>query len=324
MGLKGYVARRVLEGLLVLFVIMTVIFFLFRATGITPIDLMTGGRLTPELREQLLHRFGLDQPLYKQYFIFLKNTFMGDLGMSFYMLRPVGELIWETLPRTLLLFLPSVIIAYAVGINLGSKIGWKRGSHIEKGLTTFALFMGTVPVFWFCLIMIYAFAYELPLFPLGGWMSTEVARHGTLLQKIIDVAYHMFLPVMTQVIVMLLGALLYMRTSMLDTIGEDYILAARAKGLPAHVVRDKHAARNAMLPVVTAFTTSVALVIGGNILVETIFSWPGLGKLTYEAVLRLDYPLAQGCFLMLSAITIATILVTDVLYAYLDPRVSYG
>lgn len=324
MGLKRYVVRRVLEGLIILFIIMTIIFFLFRATDITPIDLMTGGRLTPEMRGRLIIQFGLDKPLLEQYFLFIKNTFTGNLGVSFYKLQPVSEIICERLPRTLLLFIPSVIIAYALGINLGRKVGWKRGSKIEKGVTTSSLIIGTVPVFWFALIMLYVFSFKIPLFPLGGWISPSVSMYGNLLDKIIDVAYHMFLPVMTLAVILLGGALLLMRTSMLETIGEDYILAARAKGLPEHVIRDKHAARNAMLPIITAFTTTVALMVGGNILVETIFSWPGIGLLTYNAMMGLDYPLAQGCFLIFSVTVIAAILVTDILYGYLDPRVSYG
>ena len=325
MGLAKYVGRRVLEGLIILFIIMTIIFFLFRATGVSPIDMMAGGaRMSVETREALVRQHGLDKPLWTQYFIYIKNLLKGDLGVSLYTLKPVSEIVMEKLPRTLLLFFPATIISYVIGIIVGRRIGWKRGKKIESGVTITALVLGTLPVFWLALLMLYIFSFKLELFPLGGWVNPEVLMEGNTGAIILDVLYHMILPVMTLVIIQSGGALLLMRTSMIETLGEDYIFVAKAKGMPEKVVRDKHAARNAMLPIITSFTISVALSVGGNVLVEKIFSWPGLGLEMFNATVSLDYPLAQGCFLIMAALVIVFIILTDVLYAYLDPRISYG
>ena len=250
----------------------------------------------------------------------------GDFGTSFYWQYDVYEILKQRLVATVLLFTTGTLLAYALGINLGQVIAWRRGGKLEYGSTIIGLFFYTMPIFWFGLLAIWIFSYRLDLFPVGGMKSPEVwgaTIEAGLFTKVLDVLYHLFLPLTVFTIWMFTGSMLLMKNSMLETLREDYITTARAKGLPEKKIRDHHAARNAMLPVVTALSLSMAFSFNGGVLTETVFSWPGLGRTLVQASLSYDYPLAQGAFILLAGVVLIAVLVADILYVYLDPRIRY-
>ena len=327
MSMCRYVSKRVLEILITLFLIATLIFVLFRLMPGDPASILIHENMTPEVKALLRQRFGLDEPLWKQYFIYINNILHGEFGKSFYW---QGESVFEILkPRflpTVLLFTLGTMMAYTVGITLGRIIAWRRGGKLEYGVTVGGLFFYTMPIFWLGLLCIWVFSFKLDLFPIGGMKSPEIwsaVQQAPVIIRVLDVVYHLFLPLTVFTVWIFTGSMLLMKNSMLETIREDYITTARAKGLPENKVRDHHAARNAMLPVVTSLSLAMAFSFNGGVLTETIFSWPGLGRTLVQASLSYDYPLAQGAFFLLAGVVLTAVLVADILYAYLDPRITY-
>jgi peptide/nickel transport system permease protein len=291
-----------------------------------PAAMVVSPRMTPELKEVLRARFGLDKPLWYQYYSYITNVLKGDFGTSFYWQGDVFDILKARFIPTVLLFTLGYLMAYALGINLGRIIAWRRGGKLEYGSTVLGLFFYTMPIFWLGLLAIWVFSYRLDLFPVGGMKSPEIwsaAVDVGVFRKLIDVLYHLFLPLTVFTVWIFTGSMLLMKNSMLETLREDYITTARAKGLSEKKVRDHHAARNAMLPVVTALALSMAFSFNGGVLTETTFSWPGLGSALVEASLNYDYPLAQGAFIMLAGVVLLAVLCADILYAYLDPRIKY-
>ncbi|TLZ56916.1 MAG: ABC transporter permease [Methanobacteriota archaeon] len=265
----------------------------------------------------------------EQFVIYFLNMLQGNFGNSFYTKRPVMDEIALRIGPTLLLFGSAVVISYLLGILLGAILAWRRGTKMELSAIVVSLFFYSMPVFWFGLVLLWFFAFTLKnpdggaLFPLqgiGGFdPGSGVAFSGFGLVK--DILWHMTLPLSNLVILGLAGHVLLMRNSMLEVMGEDYILTAKAKGLSERRVMYRHAARNALLPVVTALAISIGGVISGGVLTETIFSWPGMGYFLVSATLQQDYPSVQAAFFILAVITILANTVADVLYAWLDPRV---
>ena len=261
--------------------------------------------------------------LAEQFVLYFINMLTGNFGTSFYTKVPVIDEIAKRIGPTLLLFGSSVIISYILGIFLGAILAWRRGTKMELSSIVVSLFFYSMPVFWFGLVLLWFFAFTLRVFPLqgiGGFDPTSGASYAgfALVQ---DVLWHMTLPLANLVILGLAGHVLLMRNSMLEVMGEDYILTAKAKGLSERKVMYRHAARNALLPVVTALAISIGGVISGGVLTETIFSWPGMGAFLVTATLQQDYPSVQAAFFILAVLTILANTVADVLYAWLDPRV---
>lgn len=304
---------------------MTLLFILFRVMPGDPAAMILDPKMPPEAKAIIRQQFGLDKPLIVQYGYYLKNVFTLNFGHSFYYPEPVFDIVMEKLPNTILLFTTAVLLSYLIGLPLGKYIAWRHGSHIEIGITAFGLFFYTIFIPWFGLIMIWICSYKLGWFPLAGMLTPEVWADKSMgfLPKTFDVLYHLCLPLFVLTLLFFAGSMLLMRNSMLETLREDYITTARAKGLDEKTVRNRHAARNAMLPVVTALTLSLAFSINGGVLTEKVFSWPGVGKLLIEAVLSHDYPLAQTAFLFLAVVVLVANLIADVLYGYLDPRIRY-
>lgn len=326
MSMFKFILKRAGEILITLFIITTLIFILFRLMPGDPAAMVVSPRMTPELKAILRARFGLDKPLWYQYYVYLSNIVRGDFGTSFYWQGDVFDILKARFLPTVLLFTLGYLMAYALGINLGRIIAWRRGGKLEYGSTVLGLFFYTMPIFWLGLLAIWIFSYKFDLFPVGGMKSPEVWSAATgvsTLTKIVDVAYHLFLPLTVFTVWVFTGSMLLMKNSMLETLREDYIVTARAKGLPEKKIRDHHAARNAMLPVVTALALSMAFSFNGGVLTETTFSWPGLGSALVEASLNYDYPLAQGAFILLAGVVLLAVLCADILYAYLDPRIKY-
>jgi peptide/nickel transport system permease protein len=313
-----YLGGKLAGSAMSLFAVILTSFFLFRIIPGDPVRAMTHGRpITVEQREALRHSFGLDKPLYEQFLSYLTGVLRLDFGDSFQYRRPVTELIGDRLWPTVLLVGTSVIISALLGLWLGVKGAWNHGSTADRIHTGVALTLWSVPSFWLGLILIVVFASGAGWFPTSGMNSRNVSGW----EVVPDVAHHMVLPLVTLVAVVYAQYLLIMRSSLLDEMGTDYLVTARAKGLRDTVVRRKHAVPNALLPTVTLIFVNLGFVVFGAVLVETIFSWPGLGKLFYEGLTVPDLPLVQGLFILFSAAVILMNLLADLLYPVLDPRV---
>ena len=325
MELWKYIARRLIQIAIIFFVILTVLFLLFRLAPGDPVSRMVDPDMTPEDAELLISQLGLDKPIGMQYIYYLKNFFTGNFGESFHYGQPVIEIIWERLPNTILLFTTAIILSALVGVFLGKIASWRKGETTDTFLTIGALVTHTVFLPWLGLILIWIFAYKLDWFPITGMISEDVYLdpNAGILTKFLDVLHHMVLPLATLFLIHFGSYLLIMRSSMLETLKEDYILTARAKGLEEKVIRNHHAAPNAALPVVTSVGLSLAFSINGGALTETIFTWPGIGRELVMAVSQNDYPLAQTSFLLIAIVVLLSNLVVDTLYAYLDPRIRY-
>ncbi|GAB6146005.1 ABC transporter permease [Desulfocicer niacini] len=319
-----FLLKKALELFILFFLILTVLFFLFRLAPGDPVTRMVDPMLTPEDAAHLIEQMGLDKPLSTQYVIYVKNFFTGNLGFSFHYGEPVARVILSRLPCTLLLFTTSTLLAALAGIFLGKLSAWHKGSRLDGVLSISALVCHTLFVPWFALMMLWVLGFQVGWFPLGGIMSPELwITDSSFMVKAMDVLHHMLLPLLTLFIIHVGSYLLLMRSSMLSVLKEDYILTARAKGLTDRVVRNGHAAKNAALPVVTSVGLSLAFSINGGALTEQIFTWPGIGRELIFAVSNNDYPLAQGCFLLIAAVVLSANLIVDLLYAWLDPRIHY-
>jgi peptide/nickel transport system permease protein len=324
MRTKKFIFNKIIEITIIFFVILTLLFFLFRLSPGTPISKMVDPTLTLEDQMHLIEQFGLDKPAWEQYFIYLKNFFTGNLGSSFHYGEPVSSIIMDKLPWTILLFSLSTILAAFVGVVLGKISAWNKGSTLDNILSISALICHTLFIPWFALLLLWFLGFKLGWFPLGGVLSPEIwITESSIFIKLLDILHHMFLPLMTLFFIHLGSYLLLMRSSMLSVLREDYIITARAKGLSEKIIRNKHAAKNAALPVLTSVGLSLAFSINGGALTEQVFTWPGIGRELIFAVSNNDYPLAQACFLLIAGVVLVANLIVDLLYAYMDPRITY-
>ncbi len=244
--------------------------------------------------------------------------------MSFHYGEPVATIIADKLKWTILLFTTSTFLAAVVGVFLGKIAAWHKGSRLDNVMSISALVCYTLFVPWFALLLLWILGFKLGLFPLGGVLTPALwITNAPVITRVLDVLHHLMLPLLTLFVINLGSYLLLMRSSMLSVLREDYILTARAKGLSEKVIRNKHAARNAALPVITSVGLSLAFSINGGALTEQIFTWPGIGKELIFAVSNNDYPLAQACFLLIALVVLCANLIVDLLYAWLDPRITY-
>lgn len=327
-----YLGRRIGWALVTILVVITFNFVLFR---VLPGDPAKPGvkdpRLNPETQAALTERFGLDKPLFfnvgsgelfdSQYFIYIGNLLRGDLGTSFASPdRTVGEMIGEALVNSLWLIIPSQILSIVVGILLGLVAAWKRGKATDLGALSFSLFLWSLPTFFLGIILLFVGVRYFDL-PIGG-KQTIGADYASIFEAAADLFAHLLLPTLTLTLVLIGEYMLIMRSSVLDVFSEDYILTAKAKGLSTYQVIRGHALKNAMLPMVTLIAINLAFTVSGAIQVEEVFSWPGLGHLTIEAVSERDYPVLQGAFLLLAVAVVFANLIADLVYGWLDPRVT--
>ncbi|MCJ2556887.1 MAG: ABC transporter permease [Candidatus Thermoplasmatota archaeon] len=273
--------------------------------------------------EQLFHpQIVVELPVWEQFWEYFTDMITGDFGISFFSKRPVWTEIEQRAPATVLLFGTALALSALLGIGVGAILAWRRGSSLEMSAIVVSLFFYSMPLFWFGLILLWGFGFILQWFPLGG-IGGQDAQGNALggLAYIADILWHMTLPLVTLMMVSLAGYVLLMRNSMLEVLGEDYIMTAKAKGLSERTVMYKHAARNALLPVATVIALGVGGVISGGVLTETIFSWPGMGYFLVTSTIQQDYPAVQGTFFLLAIMTVIANVAADVLYAFLDPRV---
>lgn len=378
-----FLGIRLVQGIITLLVYITVTYFILQAMpGDVTVLFTQNPRITAEVRQQLAHRLGLDQPWYLQYVNYVKNIFTGNLGLSFTQYpRPVWDIIKERVPRTVVLFFTANVVSFYVGFILGRFVAWRRGTRFDYATTAVGVTFWTAFYPLLGLIMMWIFAYTLGWLPLNQFISPSVWRGapvssndvfnlmllnaglfialllvgyglgvprigtvggrallqaglwgGGLLASLawwwqsglgryaLDILWHMVLPVATLSLVSFGGTMLLMRDSMLETIREDYVTAARARGLPERTVRDRYAARTAILPVMTSFALNIGFVVSGGIVTETVFSWPGIGLTLLEAARLYDYPLATGAFAFTGIFVVAAHIVADILHALMDPR----
>jgi peptide/nickel transport system permease protein len=314
-----YVIKRTAFAVITVFVALTLNFALFRlAPGSAITNLSRVPHATPETKLALKKQFGLDKSKGEQYVIYLQQLARGNLGISFENSQPVSSNLRVALSNTLPMVALGTIIAIVFGTLTGVIAAWRRGTGTEHLTVSTALGFYAMPTHWLALMLVILFA---GIFPSGG-MTDDFLIDPSWFTHVKDVAYHMTLPALTLALVLFGEYTLIVRSAMLETLGEDYILTARAKGLKPRTIVRKHALRNALLPITTLIALSLGYIVAGSILVETVFSWPGIGRAVYQAVLQRDYPMLQGAFLVLTVSVVFFNLVADLLYFKLDPRIT--
>lgn len=321
---RRYIIQRLSLMVFSIYMVITILFFLFRQVpgGVTA--MMAPGTLPRNVRQRIIEDYGLHQPLWKQYLLYMYNFIQGDLGQSFYYGTAVADMIALRFINTLSLMLTAIVFSYIIGVYIGAHLGWMRGKSKERLGMLIVLIARSTPVFFTALVMLYVFSFELGWFPYGAMRSVAAGETGIARFLSVDFLYHLVLPVVSLSIFYTGLPLLLLRNNMLEVVTEDYIETARAKGLEENRIVFRHAARNAILPVVTAFAVAIGFSVGGQVLIETVFSWPGLGREMVNSALRNDYPMAQATFLTLAVMVILMNFIADMLYSYLDPRVRVG
>lgn len=316
-----FVIGKVLGALSTLAFVVVVNFFLFRVVNDDPVESMFRGRnLSVEQKDRLRAQFNLDGTRLEQFTAYVRELLSGNLGISLQSRRPVTTEIGEAIWPTIALVGTATTLSMIIGIAIGIRAGWRRRSRFDVGSTTFSMFTYSVPDFWLAMLALGLFSVQLGVFPTGGLQDAGTTATGISL--LLDQLHHMALPCLVLAIAYLGEYAIVMRSSMLDTVREDYLQLARAKGLRDVDVRRRHAVPNAILPVVSLAGLNFGFVLSGAIAVESIFSWPGLGQATLQAIRGPDFPMLQGLFLLFSAAVIVANLVVDLLYGVLDPRVG--
>lgn len=277
--------------------------------------------MSPEATARVRQMFGLDRPWYEQFFVYLKNLSKGNMGNSFIYKKPVAGIINERLMASLLLTVLAEIIAIVAGLFLGIVASMKRGKSIDIWAMGFSLITYAMPTFWLGILMITFFSVHLKMFPTSGMLSPGMVFVQGF-NRWWDIGRHIFLPALTLSLVLIGEYMLIMRSTLIDILTEDYIITAEAKGMDEKSILKKHALPNAMIPMVTLISMNLGFTITGALQVETVFSWPGLGRLMYDALQARDYPLLQGIFLITGLCVVGANFISDILYGYLDPRVK--
>ena len=319
----GRVVGRIAQYALVVLITLSLNFAIPRLAPGSPIDYLVPSEqvstVTPEQRERILAQFGLERPLAEQYLSYLAGIARGDLGVSTQQGRPVVVMLLERLPWTLVLVGGAIALSLIVGAGAGFLAAARRGGRMEVGGLAFFMFLDSMPPFWIGMLLLVLFSGYLNLLPVFGALPLTNAAGGFGLT--LDVAERLVLPLLTLTLVRAGWLFLVARSSLAGELSEDYILMAEAKGLPRRRVVLRHGVRNALLPLVTAVAVEAGTLVGGATVVETVFSYPGLGRLIYESVLSRDYTVLQGAFLLLAVGVIAANLLADLLYPLIDPRV---
>ena len=302
----------------VLFGVSIVNFFIIHLAPGSPMDLMISPTMTPEARQALERNLGFDAPIYRQYITWLGNVMRGNLGYSYNSYRPVTEIIGERIPATLLLMGSALIVGLLFAIPLGTISAVKQHSFFDY-IATFISFIGvSTPNFFLGLGLIYFFSIQLRLFPSSGMFTLGGDRN------FLDILHHLVLPCSVLSINICGRFLRYVRSSMLDVLQQDYIRTATAKGVPLFPRLGIHAFRNALLPIITLIGLEIPGLLGGAVITEQIFSWPGIGRLAIDSIMTRDYPVLMGLNLMSAVMVLSASLITDCLYAFADPRVKYN
>lgn len=324
MGRGKYIVKRLAQMVFTFWAFLTILFLLFRATPGDPTSRYVRQGMPADARQQIIADLGLDQPLYVQYISYFRQLLLDfDLGESFIYGEPVSDLIWVKFWNTAFLMISSLVVAFAIGITAGALMAWYRGSKGEAAGIVFTIFTRSVPVFVIGVVFVLVFSLHLGWFPSAGMRSVGSQPDGFWERYLSrEVLWHGVLPFASAVVMYLSLPALLMRNSMLEVLNADFIKAKRAAGLSTYRIIYAHAVRNSILPIVTVAAIVGGKALGGLVLLEFVFDWPGMGRAMVDAVNSQDYPLAQAMFFIMGSIVIILNFVADILYGYLDPRVS--
>lgn len=306
-GMQKYILRRMLIMVVIVIGVTVITFLIMQLSPGDPVELMAGPRVTPERIEALKARFGLDKPIYIQYFYWLSRIIQGDFGTSIVTGQPAGMLIYGRVPYTLVLTTAAMSISLLVGIPLGVMSAIRQYSVLDYISTGAAFFWLSMPGFWLGLMLMLIFGLYLGWLPISGYRGLS----------------SLVLPAVTLGLPQIASILRLTRSDLLEVIREDYITAVRAKGMRERIVLYRHALRNAIIPVVMITFLSIPWLIGGAVVIETVFAWPGMGRLLYKAIVGKDFPIVQGIIFIIAILTVLSNLAGDILAAYLDPRIRY-
>lgn len=318
--MRRYLAGRLVQSLVVVLLVTTASFFLAHLAPGGPYSL-DDPRMTEQLRQHYRAQFGLDRPLPEQFVRYLFALVRGDMGYSFSRRIPVGDVLAAALPRTLLLMGVAITLSITIGVILGVYQATRRGRPAERLLSALSLLFYSLPEFWLALMALMLFAYWIPLLPAGGMIDATVYDYLGLWGRFWDRVRHLILPALTLTLLTTAAVARYQRAAMLEVIELDFVRTARAKGLPERAVIGRHALRNALLPVITLLGLALPTLVGGAVFVETVFSWPGMGQLSAQALAGRDYPLITATVAVGGLMVALGSLVADLLYAAADPRV---
>ncbi len=323
MAFKGYVVQRVLFFTYSFIILLLLNFLIPRFMPGNPVSRFVNPLMSPQAQHQILEQFGLTKPIYIQFILYVKNIFTGNFGISFlYYPTPVIDLIEQRLPWTLFLTGTATILSALIGIVLGLIAAWKENSKLDNMLVFISMMLRSIPTFWLGLVLLILFGVTLKLFPTSGYFSTSfIIYKSNVIVFIGNVLRHTFLPLITLMAYLIGGNLLIMRASTLSTLKEDYVTTLKAFGYNNRKILYSHVLKNASLPMLTNIGIQMGYIISGAVLVEAVFSYPGMGLLIYQAVLARDYPTLQGAFFILTLSVLIALLIVDILYGILDPRI---
>jgi peptide/nickel transport system permease protein len=319
---QKYLSKRVLFAIVSVLVIISFDFFLFRLMPGNPILIdYRSPALTRQQIEALSKQFGLNLPIWEQYVLFMKNTFEGNFGISIFYKQSVSSVLFPALYNSLILLLPATIIAIFLGIFTGKFAAWRRGSASDGVVTGTSMAIYSIPTFWLGGIFI-LIAIKTHAFPVSGMYVTG-AVYSSVIAQLSDLLDHLVLPLATLTLVLFGQFTIIMRNSLIDVLQEDYINFAKSKGASDRYILNKHAVPNAELPMISIIAVNLGLTVGGAILTEVVFSWPGIGFLIYSAINARDYPILQAAFVIIAIVIVLANIIADILYSYLDPRIRY-
>lgn len=314
-----YIIKRVLQAIPLLLLVSIITFMIINFAPGDPVNMFINPDTSdPVDVEMMRHNLGLDKPLPVRYAIWLGNVLQGDLGVSFLHSRPVTDLILERVPNTIQLSVVAILLSFMVSIPAGIISAVKRNSIADYSFSTFALIGISIPSFWFGLMLILLFSLKL------GWLPSGGMRENFDQFVLVDRFIHIIMPAAVLALGSMASQMRYMRSSMLEVLRQDYIRTARSKGLSESLVLFKHALRNSLLPIITMLGFIIPGLVSGAVMTETIFSWPGMGRLSVEATFNRDYPVMLGVIMMSSTLVVLGSLIADILYALADPRIKYN
>ena len=324
MALRRYIGKRLVQLVFTYWVFISLLFFIFRLAPGDPTSMYQMEGLSPEARQRILERLGLNDPLHVQYQRFIVDFVTGDWGNSLRYGEPVVDIMVLKFWNTILLMGTAFFLAFLIGILLGAFLGWVRGSKTEKGGLILTLIARSSPEFWIGIVVLMVFTFWLGWFPAGGIRSPGASPPTFWARYLsVDFLHHLFLPLLTGVIFYMATPTLLMRSSMISVLNSDFVKMKKAEGIPEYIILYKHAARNSILPMTTVVAIVIGLSIGGSLVIETVFNWPGMGREMVQSVTYNDYNISQAIFFLMGSVVIFMNFVADLAYVYLDPRVRY-
>jgi peptide/nickel transport system permease protein len=321
-GFQKYTIRRIVFAVITVFVIISFDFFLFRLMPGNPILVdYRSPALTKAEIDALSREFGLNLPIWQQYLLYVKNTFMGNFGISISYKEPVSSILFPSLENSLVLLVPATVLAIFLGMLTGKFAAWRRGGSTDSIITGGSMALYSIPTFWLGSLFI-ILAIKTHAFPVSGMYVNGVVFSSPLAQ-LSDLLDHLVLPLATLTLVLYGQFTIIMRNSLIDVLQEDYVGFAKSKGASDKYILNKHAVPNAELPMISIIAVNLGLTVGGAILTEVVFSWPGIGFLIYSAINARDYPILEAAFVIVAIVIVAANIIADLLYSYLDPRIRY-